>query len=132
MPLQKLGCTEGLVDLLTSNFRLGRTKNANLFLQVNDTTINRNDIVSIGLNQVFRTVRLNLEQKYMSDVHQDSTGTLNEFKAVVVDEQPEEKVEVDKASYYVEGSDENDSGIDSLALNRLRPISGHLKLLSTP
>jgi hypothetical protein len=98
-PFEKLGCTEALVDLLTSNFRYGKSRKSNLFLQVNDTLITRDDIVSVGLNNIFSTVRLNLEQKYLHFEPDDSVPPLAEFKEVAVEPEPEEREMADKATY---------------------------------
>jgi ferric enterobactin receptor len=114
-PMEKLGCTEALVDLLTSNFRYGKNKNTNLFFQINDTMISRDDIASVGLNNVFSSVRLNLEQRNIYPVPNDSTGYLAEFKEVAVSI-PEEKVVVDKATYYIESTQDNVHEVDSLEI----------------
>ncbi len=57
---QKLGCIEALASLLTFNFRYGRS---NLFFQVNDTIIKRNDINLYGLRTVFKSIRLSCGEK---------------------------------------------------------------------
>jgi ferric enterobactin receptor len=123
-PLEKLGCTEALVDLLTSNFRSGKRKGTNLFLQVNDTLVNRNDIASVGLDKLFSSVRLDLEQKYLTERVSDTLGPLSEFNAVEVADEPVEKAEVDKATYYVEGTDENSGDVDSTDLKPVKTYFG--------
>jgi ferric enterobactin receptor len=123
-PLEKMGCTEALVDLLTSGFRSGRRRGTNLFFQVNDTLVNRNDIASLGLDKIFSSVRLNLEQKYMTKAVVDTAGPLPEFNAVAVAEQPEEKVVEDKAKYYIEGGDETSEESDSTDLKPVKTYFG--------
>jgi ferric enterobactin receptor len=108
---EKLGCFEALVDLLTSNFKYGRS---NIFFQVNDTLINRSDIVSSGLKTVFKIIRLNSELEHIISDKKDSVGPIAEFKETLADYKPDEKVYVDQAKYYVEGEKDNNQEIDSV------------------
>jgi ferric enterobactin receptor len=120
-PQQKLGCTEALVDLLTANFRHGRVWKTNLFFQVNDTMINREDITSAELNSVFASVRLNSEQKNLLKPASDTAGSLPEFRAVEVTDEPFD----DQATYYVEEEEEEKkSPIDSSGIKSVRTYFG--------
>ncbi len=103
---EKLGCIEALVELLTANFFNSKTKRTNLFFQVNDTMISRNDIASNGLKTVFNAIRLRVEQKE-SRPGIDSISSLADFRETLVESDPDEEVVVDQASYYVEGSTDN-------------------------
>jgi hypothetical protein len=123
-PLEKLGCVEALVDLLTSGFRHGRTSSTNLFFQVNDTLLNRNDISSVGLNTVFRSIRLNLEQKYMAEIPGDTAAPLSEFSAVAVADLPGEKPETEQGTFYVEGAEDPGGIIDSADLKPQKTYFG--------
>ena len=104
--VEKLGCISALVDLLTSNFFNSKTKRSNLFFQVNDTTVSRDDIASNGLKTVFNAIRLSVEQKGIRSGINDA-GAIADFKETLVESDPNEKVVVDKASYYVEASTDN-------------------------
>ena len=106
---EKLGCVEALVSLLTFNFKYGKS---NLFFQVNDTAIGRNDINLYGLRTVFKSVRLNGEENRMAE-QGFGTGNIGEdFKESVAEYRPDEKVTEDLAKYYVEENAEDSANIE--------------------
>jgi ferric enterobactin receptor len=114
-PVEKLGCTKALVDLITCNFGYSKRRSNNLFFQVNDTMINRNDIVSTGLNSAFSAIRLNSEEQMKAKEESESyMSSLEAFKEVPEDFVPEKKVYDDQATYYVEGTENTDYKPDSL------------------
>jgi ferric enterobactin receptor len=99
----RLGCIEALASLMTFNFRYGRS---NIFLQVNDTSISREEVNSFGLRSVFKNIRLNTEYKYLAERGFGSGSVQEDFHESAEEYKPEEKVAVDMAKYYVAG-DEN-------------------------
>ena len=107
---EKLGCIEPLVSLLTYNFKYGRS---NLFFQVNDTLIGRNDINLFGIATVFKRVRLIEEQKSKSTPGSGTASIQDDFKEVVADYKPEAKVEEDLAKYYIEDNPEDSSNVSA-------------------
>ena len=111
---EKLGCIEALVGLLTENFRTPKYRTSNLFFQVNDTLITSEDIVSSGLKTVFSAIRLNKELKNQNSEVSDSVNSLAEFKESAIKYIPEEKVIVDKATYYTEVNDDENSEADTI------------------
>jgi|WetSurMetagenome_2_1015567.scaffolds.fasta_scaffold00006_133 ferric enterobactin receptor len=107
--VSRLGCIEAMVSLLTYNYKWGRS---NIFFQVNDTSVKRNDINQYGLKSVFKSVRLSAELKNQGTTG-ISTGTItDDFREITADYKPEEKVEEDLAKYYEEGRDADTSGYD--------------------
>lgn len=107
--LEKLACTESLAGLITGNFRYGKT---NIFFQVNDTLITRNDIVQYGLSGIFKSVRLNAELKNIFVEKNDSLNSLAEFTETLAAYKPDEKVQADQAKYYVDNTS-NDNEADT-------------------
>ncbi len=105
----KLGCVEALVSLITYNYKYGRS---NIFFQVNDTAIGRNDINLYGLRTVFKNARLSSEENNLSE-QGFGTGTIAEdFRESVNEYKPEAKVVEDLAKYYEEESDIDTSNIN--------------------
>jgi ferric enterobactin receptor len=100
---EKLGCLEALVHLLTANFFNSNILSNNIFLQVNDTLISRNDVASNGLRTVFNSIRLGAEQK-ASLQNINDTSYLADFKENLIDIRADEKPIIDQASYYEERS----------------------------
>lgn len=70
-PAERLGCVDALSSAITMNYQFGRE---NLFLQVYDTTIRRNDLRTDGVNMLFKKVRL------ASEVQSDSVAVASEFR----------------------------------------------------
>jgi ferric enterobactin receptor len=109
---EKLGCIEPLVSLLTYNFKYGRS---NLFFQVNDTLIGRNDINLYGIATVFKSVRLIEEENSTSARGLETASIPDDFKESVAAYKPEAKVEEDLAKYYVENNPDDSSDVDAVS-----------------
>ncbi len=92
----KLGCIEALVSLVTYNYRYGKE---NIFLEVEDTLIGRNDVNLCGLNNVFKSVRLKEEEIGKGPASQ---RIQDDFRETVAAYKPEEKAVQDLAKYYVD------------------------------
>ena len=107
---EKLGCIEALVSHVTYNYKYGRS---NLFFQVNDTLIGRNDINLYGLATVFKSVRLIEEENSKSAPGFETTAIQDDFKESVKDYKPEAKVVEDLAKYYVEDNPEDSSSVNA-------------------
>ena len=107
----KLGCIEALASLLTYNFRYGRS---NLFFQVNDTIIKRNDINLHGLRTVFKSIRFSAEDNLLAENGLGTGAIQDDFKEAVSEYGPEEKVVEDLAKYYVEETDDYVSEYDTV------------------
>ncbi|MFH0842053.1 MAG: TonB-dependent receptor [Bacteroidota bacterium] len=105
---QKIGCIDALASLLTYNFRYGR---GNLFLLVNDTSVNRDLVNSYGLNSVFKSIRLKKEESYLTSGESASVVIQEIFKESVEDYTPEKKEAEDLANYYIE-DDPDDAETD--------------------
>jgi ferric enterobactin receptor len=120
-PGEKLGCIEALVVSLTSNFKYGRS---NLFFQVNDTLINRNNIAFYGLKTVFKSIRLAEEELNNPEQVYDSGNTLADFKETILEYKPDEKIPVDKATYYVESDSKDNSEADTLIIKPKKTYFG--------
>jgi ferric enterobactin receptor len=109
---EKLGCIEPLVSLLTYNFKYGRS---NLFFQVNDTLIGRNDINLYGIATVFKSVRLIEEENSKSARGSETASIPDDFKESVAAYKPEAKVEEDLAKYYVEDNPDDSSEVNAVS-----------------
>jgi|WetSurMetagenome_2_1015567.scaffolds.fasta_scaffold03721_7 ferric enterobactin receptor len=107
----KLGCIEALAGMLTENFKYGK---ANLFFQVNDTLIGRNDITSNGLNIVFRSVRFSSEEINKPGKVNPAPNLLADFNEKAVAYKEEAKPEIDLATYYVESDNKHPDDSDSV------------------
>jgi ferric enterobactin receptor len=105
----KLGCVEALVSLLTYNFKYGRS---NIFFQVNDTAIGRNDINLYGLRTVFKSVRLSVEENYIAEQGFGTNSLTEDFKESVNDYNPEDKVVEDLAKYYEERNEDGTANVN--------------------
>lgn len=106
---EKLGCVGALVSLLTYNFKYGRS---NIFLQVNDTAISRNDINLYGLRTVFKTIRLSSESDKSAEQGFGTGALADDFKESVNDYKPEEKVPEDLAVYYEEKNEDDTTNLN--------------------
>jgi ferric enterobactin receptor len=106
----KLDCIDALADMLTENFKYGK---GNIFFQVNDTLISRNDISSSGLNVIFRSVRLSAEEAPRVDQASQSAKVLADFTEKAVAYKEEEKPAIDLATYYVDGDNKQQDEVDS-------------------
>jgi hypothetical protein len=102
----RLNCLDAVVSLLTYSYKWGRS---NIFLQVNDTSVSRNDIKAAGLTTAFSRVSLASEENF----EENRTGKeklAENFRETVTAYKPEEKVTEDLAKYYVEATDQEDPG----------------------
>ena len=120
-PNEKLGCIEALTEMLTGRYKYGKS---NLFLKVNDTLIIQNDIVSSGLKSVFRSIRLNNEKINSLEQAVDSINYLADFNEKALEYKPDEKKELDLATYYVEADKEDESQTDSSDIKPLKTYFG--------
>ncbi len=109
-PVEKLSCIESLAGLMTANFKYGRS---NIFFQVNDTAVNRSDIISSGLKTVFKSKRFTSEQNSNIESFADSSKMVAEFKETTAAYKSDEKVFVDKATYYIEDQKDESGSVDS-------------------
>jgi ferric enterobactin receptor len=109
---EKLECIEALVSLVTYNCKYGRS---NLFFQVNDTMIGRNDINLYGLNNVFKSVRLIEEENNMTAAISGAEPIKEDFKESAGDYKPEKKEAEDLANYYVEENPDDSSAVNTEA-----------------
>jgi len=107
---EKLGCIEALVSLATYNYKYGRS---NLFFQVNDTLIGRNDINLYGLSSVFKSVRLIEEENSLAATGYGKAEVRQDFKESAGDYKPEEKVTEDLAKYYIEDNPDDSSAVST-------------------
>jgi ferric enterobactin receptor len=107
---EKLECIEALVSLTTYNYKYGRS---NLFFQVNDTLIGRNDINLYGLSSVFKSVRLIEEVNILMAAGKGTVKAEQDFKESAEDYKPEKKVAEDLANYYVEENPEDSSVVNT-------------------
>jgi hypothetical protein len=107
---EKLGCIEALVSLTTYNYKYGRS---NLFFQVNDTLIGRNDINLYGLSSVFKSVRLIEEENSLAATGYGKAEVRQDFKESAGDYKPEEKVTEDLAKYYIEDNPDDSSAVST-------------------
>jgi ferric enterobactin receptor len=107
---EKLGCIEALVSLTTYNYKYGRS---NLFFQVNDTLIGRNDINLYGLSSVFKNVRLIEEENSLAATGLGKESVQQDFKESAGDYKPEEKVIEDLAKYYIEDNPDDSSAVSA-------------------
>jgi hypothetical protein len=118
---EKLGCIEALAEMLTERFKYGKS---NLFFKVNDTAINQYDIVSSGLKSVFRSIRLNNEKTGSAEQEVDSINYLADFNEKALEYKPDEKKELDLATYYVEANVEDESQTDSSDIKPVKTYFG--------
>ncbi len=107
---EKLGCIEALVSLTTYNYKYGRS---NLFFQVNDTLIGRNDINLYGLSSVFKNVRLIEEENSLAATGFGKESVQQDFKESAGDYKPEAKVIEDLAKYYIEDNPDDSSAVSA-------------------
>ena len=107
---EKLGCIEALVSLTTYNYKYGRS---NLFFQVNDTLIGRNDINLYGLSSVFKNVRLIEEENSLAATGFGKESVQQDFKESAGDYKPEAKVTEDLAKYYIEDNPDDSSAVSA-------------------
>jgi ferric enterobactin receptor len=96
---QKLGCIDAVVSLLTYNYKYGR---GNLFFQVNDTSVSRDQINEYRLNSVFKSIRLKREENYLASQQSTVQSIQEEFRESVQDYITEKAEAEDLATYYVE------------------------------
>lgn len=94
---EKLSCLQALVSLLTFSYRYGRS---NLFLQVNDTLIDYDDVKKYRLNTIFRTIRLASESRHTENSITVQSSVFDDFKEEIEGYAPEEKTVEDLAKYY--------------------------------
>jgi ferric enterobactin receptor len=120
-PMEKLGCIRALVDLLTYNYKYGKS---NLFFRVNDTVITSNDLSLSGLKTIFKNIRLNSELKNNLAERTDTAGIITDFHETIVDYKPDEKVIVDQARYYVEDETTDKEENDSVDLKQAKTYFG--------
>jgi ferric enterobactin receptor len=104
----KLGCIEALVSLVTYNYKYGRS---NLFFQVNDSLVGRNDINLFNLAGVFRNIRYIAEEKNAASPGGSNTGQ-QAFSESVAGYKPEAKVQEDLATYYTDETGNDSSSVD--------------------
>ncbi|MGD0342304.1 MAG: carboxypeptidase-like regulatory domain-containing protein, partial [Bacteroidales bacterium] len=107
---EKLRCVEALVSLVTYNYKYGRS---NLFFQVNDSLIGRNDINLYGLTAVFKSVRLSEEENNISAPEFGTASIADDFKESEQEYKPEAKVAEDLANYYIENNPNDSSTINT-------------------
>jgi ferric enterobactin receptor len=117
----KLGCIESLATLITLNFKYGR---ANMFLSVKDTSIKRDDIASNGLKSVFRSVRLESEEKIKIKEMNDTSSYLTDFTEKVSEYYLNGKKPDNLATYYSDNSDKAENGSDPVAEKTVKTYFG--------
>jgi ferric enterobactin receptor len=98
-PGEKLSCIDALVNLVTYNYKCGR---ANVFFEVNDSLLRRNDINLYGLNSVFKKIRLRSEVSSSGITSDEFKPIQEDFTETVTAYKPEEKVAEDLANYYTD------------------------------
>jgi ferric enterobactin receptor len=102
----KLDCIEPLASLITSNFMYGRN---NLFLQVNDADITRDDINRYRLKAVFKNIRLSKEGNNIAENNSASDAVLEDFRESSIEYKPENKIADDLAKYYIDEKENKDT-----------------------
>jgi ferric enterobactin receptor len=105
---EKLSCIDALASLITYNFKFGR---ANIFFEVEDSLLGRNDINLYGLNSVFKKIRLKSEESMNPAAGVEFKAIQEEFSETVTAYKPEEKVAEDLANYYT--GDENADSLET-------------------
>ncbi|HEX2921851.1 MAG TPA: TonB-dependent receptor [Bacteroidales bacterium] len=95
----KLDCLDALASLITNSFSFGRS---NLFLQVNNNLITRNDIDGYGLGDYFKHIKLISEEKNVA-YKSDTVRIENLFKESIQDYEPQSKL-AEGAQYYSDDS----------------------------
>jgi ferric enterobactin receptor len=100
---RNLGCIEALVSLLTYNYRYGR---GNLFFQVNDTSVSRDEINEYRLYSIFKSIRLKREENYLASQQSATHSIQDQFRESVQDYIKEKEEAEDMAKYYFEEDSE--------------------------
>ena len=108
-PEEKLSCIDALVSLVTYNFKFGR---ANIFFEVEDSMLKRNDINFYGLNTVFKKIRLKAEESLNPAPGEEFKAIQEEFSETATAYKPEEKVVEDLANYYSDDSNSDSTDMD--------------------
>jgi ferric enterobactin receptor len=108
-PGEKLYCIDALASLITNNFKYGRT---NLFFEVNDSLIRRNDINLYGLNTVFKKTKL-MSEEGPPQKNENGPASIQElFTETTSAYKPEEKAIEDLANYYTADNSQDSVTVD--------------------
>jgi ferric enterobactin receptor len=97
-PADKLQCMYALSSLLTYNYKYGHS---NLFLQVNDSAIKQTDIQILGLDRIFKSVKLYEPPVNSGNTLIAATKTADAFKETAMEYDPQEET---YGTYYVDES----------------------------
>ncbi len=79
---KELDCIYALVGLVTYNYAFGKD---NLFFQVNDKNVSKNDLIPNGLNAIFKSVRLSNSEIDTNKKDLAKNDISEDFKETVID-----------------------------------------------